>query len=292
MAKLKRVFCANCKKPIYRSNGRINENLKLRHNFYCSRKCQYQYGTKKQSLTCENCGKVFLRCPKDISLHNYCSHSCAAIVNNKKSPKRKVKMGTCIKCGKSFKKRGRLKYCSIKCRREAEWHTPKELVGIIRNTIQKLGRVPAKRELRGIDNACRRFFGSWNNAIIAAGFQPNRSHDHRMYKRIKTKAMDGHLCDSISEATIDNWFTENKILHKRNVPYPETNHTADWSIELRGRVIFIEYFGLAKDSPRYDRSIAKKKTICCKHKIKLIEVYPWDLYPKINLDTKLKIFLS
>jgi len=113
-----------------------------------------------------------------------------------------------------------------------------------------------------------------------------------MYKRVFTKALDGHICDSVSELLIDNWFIKNKIEHERNISYPDTNHKADWGINLKGKTIFVEYFGLAKDSPRYDRSITKKKTLCCKHKIKLIEVYPWDLYPKINLDTKLKIFLS
>ncbi len=76
------------------------------------------------------------------------------------------------------------------------------------------------------------------------------------------------------------WLTENKISHEKDAPYPTTKHKADWSIG--SKKIFIEYFGLAEDSPRYDRSITKKRTLCHKHKIKLIEIYSQDLYPKIN----------
>ena len=134
-------------------------------------------------------------------------------------------------------------------------------------------------------NACEHAFGSWNNAIIAAGLTPNRSHDHRMYKRIMTKAKDGHSCDSISEAIVDNWLTENGIKHVRDFAYPNSGHKADWSIDNK---TFIEYFGLAKDSPRYDRDMKTKQEICKKFGIRLIAIYPKNLYPKLNLNSKLK----
>src|SRR3989344_6721094 len=115
MPNLKKVFCENCKKPIYRTIGRFNENLKFEWNFYCSRKCEFQYKNKKQLLVCENCGKSFNRSSRAISSHNYCSRSCAVIVNNRKHPKRNAELKTCIKCGKYFKKgNGNLKYCSMK----------------------------------------------------------------------------------------------------------------------------------------------------------------------------------
>jgi len=50
MAKLKRVLCKNCKKPIYRSTGRFNENLKFGWHFYCSRRCEYRYKTRRRKL--------------------------------------------------------------------------------------------------------------------------------------------------------------------------------------------------------------------------------------------------
>src|SRR3989344_2707886 len=163
MANLKKVFCKNCKKPIYRSAGRFNENLKFRWNFYCSRRCEYKYKTKRQKLVCENCGKVFARTLNEISPHNYCSQSCAAIVNNKKYPKKgKATLKTCIRCGKEYKKStNNIKYCSLSCRRKAEQRTPEELIKIIKETVKKLKRVPARRELKGIHGSCRKLFGSW-----------------------------------------------------------------------------------------------------------------------------------
>jgi len=103
-----------------------------------------------------------------------------------------------------------------------------------------------------------------------------------------TKAKDGHSCDSISEALIDNWLTDNGVEHIRDVAYPDSNHKADWSIREN---IFVEYFGLAKDSPRYDKSIKIKQRLCKKFGIKLVAIYPCDLYPKLNLSSKLKNFV-
>lgn len=295
MNKFIKVNCKNCGKIFIKDKGHYNENLKIEHNFYCSRKCESEYKTRKRRiLKCTNCGKKLKRVFSAVSPHNYCSRSCAAIINNKNRPERGAKTIKCANCGKKFKKWvvGNKKYCSKSCLINAKFYTTEKLSEIIKNTAQKLGRAPSRREVGSIDKSCRKFFGSWNKAIAAAGLKPNRSHENRMYKRITTKAADGHLCDSISELLIDNWFIKNKIMHERNASYPDTNHKTDWSINFRGENIFIEYFGLAKDSPRYDRSILNKKTLCSKHKIKLIEIYPWDLYPEINLDDKLKIFLG
>lgn len=299
MGNLKEVRCKNCDKAIYRSVGRINENLKLGHNFYCSRKCEYRHKTKRKKLTCENCNKTFERTPSSISPHNYCSQFCAAIANNKKylkgRAKIKPKLKICIQCGKLFKENtGNKKYCSLSCRKIVEQKTPKELIKIIKQTAEKLKRVPARREIKE-SKACQKTFGSWNNAVLAAGFIPNRSHDNRMYKRSNAKAIDGHSCDSISELLIDNWLYKNKILHERNALYPGTHHKADWKILFKKQKIFVEYFGLANDSPRYDQTVKEKRRICRKDNILLIEIYPKDIFPqKIlgnNLKNKFKNFL-
>jgi len=291
MAALKKVFCKNCKKLVYRSIGRFNENIKFGWNFYCSRKCEYKYKTKRKELKCENCGKIFERERGQISAHNYCSQSCGAIMNNKKYPKKhpKPKFKICIKCGQKYRKStNNKKYCSVRCRRKAEQRTPEEVIKIIREAAQKLKRTPSKRELRNINDSCRKNFGSWNNAVLAAGFIPNRSHDNRMYKRANAKALDGHLCDSISELLIDNWLYKNGIPHERDVQYPKTYHKADWKIFVGDKEIFVEYFGLANDSPRYDRSIKEKEMLCKKHNISLIGIYPKDIYPQNYLENNLK----
>lgn len=297
---LVKLKCAFCNKYFFREKGRFNEAKKFGWKQYCSWKCLSENRIKNKLLICENCGKTFKRTLSGISPHNYCSQSCAAIANNRKrlksSPKIKPKLKTCIWCGKQFRKSsGNKKYCSMKCRNEAEpRHDKQKLINIIRRKVEELQRIPTRREMKE-SNSCQDIFGSWNNAIIAAGFKPNRSHSQRMYKRIATKALDGHSCDSISEVLIDNWLAENKIVHVKNIPYPETNHKADWGINFKGKTIFVEYFGLAKDSPRYDRAVEKKKVLCQKHKLSLIAIYPQDLYPKKflkeNLENKFKNFL-
>lgn len=153
----------------------------------------------------------------------------------------------------------------------------------------QLQRVPAKRELPEISKACIYAFSSWNKAIAAAGFTPNRSHDDRMYRRSRTIATDGHRCDSISEAMIDNWLSVHNIPHSRDVAYPSTNHKADWAINGS---TFIEYFGLANDSPRYDREIKIKKELCRQNKIRLIDIYAQDLYPQNLLENKFKNYAN
>lgn len=287
-----KVKCKFCHKSLYKERRCFKENLKLGHNFYCSRICQYKFRTKKILLVCErpNCNKKFFRAPKDISAHNYCSSSCAITINNQKYPKRLPLKRFCVECSGEFKSR-HSKYCSSKCgykhrKTHGSKYTQAQVVSLIQEYHRKNNRVPAKRELKDISDKCANMFGSWNKAIEAAGLTPNRSHDHRMYKRTKTKAADGHLCDSVSEAIIDNWLTENKITHERNVHYPTSKHLADWKVNKN---IFVEYFGLAKDSPRYDRSILEKKKLCKKNKIKLVAIYPEDLYPKIRLKNKFYI---
>ena len=230
------------------------------------------------------CKKEFYREKHVISKHNYCSQSCAAIVNNQRYPKWPARY--CKICKKVVKREG-TPYCSIECGKAGRFkYTKEEILGLIRKYHKETGRIPAKREVSELTNRAINLFDSWNNVILAAGFTPNRSHDNRMYKRAMTKAEDGHLCDSISEALIDNWLAKNKIPHERDIPYPSTNHKADWGI--KNNKVFVEYFGLAKDSPRYDRSVRKKKKLCDKFKIKLIEIYPQDLYPEINIDSKLR----
>lgn len=156
MAKLKKLSCATCGKPIYRSMGRFHEAVKFDWRTYCSRKCECQYKRKRKKLICENCGKLLERTPHAISPHNYCSQSCAAISNNKKRPERNALKIKCLACGKLFKKWvvGNKKYCSMKCRIETERYKPDELLEIIKNMAKKLGRTPGRREFSGgVDKA-------------------------------------------------------------------------------------------------------------------------------------------
>lgn len=290
MTVLIKISCKACGTALYRNRGRVNENLKFGHNFYCSRNCEYQYKMRRKTVTCENpvCCKTFVRVFNDILSHNYCSQPCAAHVNNQKFPKRGPGFKICAyaPCSRRFK--GKTKYCSMICYGHSrKKYTLEELIEKLKQKSILFGRMPAKREVKPLADACVNAFGSWNNAILAAGLKPNRSHSQRMYRRMNTTAKDGHACDSISEAIVDNWLTDHRIKHARDASYPSTHHKADWDIGGT----FVEYFGLAKDSPRYDRAIKTKRDLCRKHNIPLVEIYPEDIYPSIILESKLNNLL-
>ena len=280
-----KIRCDFCRKQFLTKRAYFIFNQRAGYHSFCSKKCESKYRLTGKWLICENtiCKKKFYRPKNDILKHNYCSRSCAAIVNNQKYPKWPVKY--CKKCKEPFRREGS-PYCSVKCGKLGRFkYTKEELVDLLKNHFSENGRVPARREVSEISFKATHLFGSWSNALIAAGLTPHRSHDNRMYKRLNGKAADGHLCDSVSEILVDNWLHKNKIPHIRDAHYPTTNHKADWAIK-NGNV-FIEYFGLAKDSPRYDRAIKEKKLLCKSNRIKLIEIYPKDLYPKNLLDRKL-----
>ena len=73
----------------------------------------------------------------------------------------------------------------------------------------------------------RKYFGSWNNAILEAGFKPNLQNGFG----IDTKALDGHLYRSALEADFCNKFLfglYNYIIEPR---YPNPyNKYYDWYI--------------------------------------------------------------
>lgn len=153
------------------------------------------------------------------------------------------------------------------------WKKPyskRELLTKIKEFYRENGRIPLKREFNMYREYQQRF-GSWNNAIKLAGFEPNPvlfSH--------KFVAIDNHICDSLAEKIIDDWLFKHKINHQKNLAYGNTKMTADFAT---GRVR-IEYFGLSGVSKLYDRTIKRKRNFCERAKLKLIEIYPSDLFSK------------
>jgi len=169
-------------------------------------------------------------------------------------------------------------------------YSKEKLIKKIKEFVQKEGRTPIKNEF--INNSsypdyvtCRHYFGTWNNAIKAAGYKPNE----QWFTSGGLFAKDGHKCNSISEIIIDDWLFENHIPHMREYLYPERRYRCDFVI---GNT-FIEFFGLSNASivnPNYTEIIKRKKEICKKFNISLIELYEKDLYrldqflgPKIGI---------
>lgn len=86
-------------------------------------------------------------------------------------------------------------------------------------------------------------------------------------------AKDGHVCNSIGEARIDDYLFEKGVAHIREPHYPgNSNWRADFLI---GRY-YVEFFGLAGNKA-YDRKTYDKIQYARKLGIELIEIYPSDL---------------
>jgi hypothetical protein len=115
---------------------------------------------------------------------------------------------------------------------------------------------------------------TWNNAILAAGFIPNPV---RFAKKIISG--DGHRCDSLAEKIIDDWLYARNIQHERNIPYGKDNMTADFKVNG----FLIEFLGLQGQLKRYDVLLKRKRKIWKEKQLKVIEVYPKDLFPKNRL---------
>lgn len=153
------------------------------------------------------------------------------------------------------------------------WKKPfskEKLLNKIRKFYLRHGRIPLKKEFN-LYETYQRNFGSWNNAIKLAGFEPNQV----IFSK-KFIAKDGHICDSFAEKIIDDWLNKNEVNHARNVFYSDKKMTADFAVGN----IRIECFGLQGLSKVYDENIKRKQKLCQKEKLKLIAIYPSELFPK------------
>jgi len=172
---------------------------------------------------------------------------------------------------------GRTKESQKKSAEARTIYSKEKIIEKIKEFVQNEGRIPSKNEfnenfLYPNHATCRDFFGSWNNAIKAAGYEPNE----QWFTSKGSRAQDGHICDSISEIIIDDWLFKNNISHKRMQSYPEGRYTCDFVING----IFVEFFGLADAfsiDPNYLKTMGKKRMLCRKHNISLIELYEKDL---------------
>ena len=132
----------------------------------------------------------------------------------------------------------------------------------------------------GMYRTARELFGSWNKAITAAGLQPNPV----LFAK-RQIAKDGHICDSFAEKIIDDWLYSKNIKHQRNIPYPNSPYTADFLI--KGKLV--EFLGLNGELKEYDKNTKLKEKLAEKHKLKLIKIFPKDLFPVNRLSEIIKI---
>lgn len=284
--KLIKLKCTFCRKEFLKPRGRVNEAKKFSWKPYCSLKCQGLTRTKlaksKQvALKCENpaCNKIFKRVPHEVSHsnHHFCSRSCANIVIGAR--RRKIKI--CLKCGREFS--GRKVFCSFKCHidylRKPKFQKRREVLNEIKDFYSSYGRIPLKREGPGLAWRAQKVFGSWNKALEALNFKTNPIKFSK-----KFIAKDGHICDSFAEKIIDDWLYSRNIEHQRSISYPNTLYTADFLIKGK----FVEFFGLNGELKEYDKTMKLKEKLAKKYKLKLIKIYPKDLFPVNHLSEIIK----
>lgn len=160
-----------------------------------------------------------------------------------------------------------------------------DLLYKIQNFYQKYKRIPVKIEFNSHWQAYKRVFGTWNKAIEEAGFEPNQEiFTHRF------KARDGHICDSFAEKTIDDWLFKRKIYHQRDIYYPDqTKFKTDFLVDSK---YWIEFLGLKGVIKKYDDLYIRKQKIAKDNNIKIVELYPKDLFPRNKLEQKLGFLLK
>lgn len=284
------VSCKYCDRKFKRSKGRYNEALKQGWDQYCSPKCLSAARVQSKKCICDNplCRKAFLRQQKEFTkskLH-FCGLSCRASYHNAlRHNFTKLKRCQNEGCKNFVIKDKRSNYCSRECvdvsRRGRTKYSSEIVVDEIRKFFKINNRIPTRNELGFLNRLARRFFGTWNKAIIAAGFNPNpvRFANHFVAK-------DGHPCDSLSEKIVDDWLSTHKIPHEVKVKYPWNN---GMSADFKIGEYYVEFFGLVGQLKNYDRLMKIKLQKIKEYNLKLISIYLSDIFPKNKLESKLVI---
>ena len=153
-------------------------------------------------------------------------------------------------------------------------YTRNQLIHIIQTFYAINRRIPYKKEITYY-RASRNRFGTWNKAIMAAGFKPNPVKFANKYV-----ANDGHKCDSLAEKIIDDWLFTRNITHITKVPYGQNRMTADFKVNNS----LIEFFGLAGELKSYDKLVALKEKLWKEKNLSVIKIYPKDIFPISQLD--------
>jgi hypothetical protein len=136
--------------------------------------------------------------------------------------------------------------------------------------VSKNDRIPYKYEIPHY-HAFRSRFGTWNKAIVAAGFKPNPVMFAKKYI-----AKDGDKCDSLVEKIIDDYLSRRKIKHMRSFPYPGNE---GFTVDFKVGDYWIEFFGLSGGLKRYDELKVRKLRLAKRHKLNIISIYPKDIFP-------------
>ncbi len=323
----KSIQCTYCGKEAYKSLADLQKKSKTGKSF-CSNSCHCAWKNKRRTHTIKNTVNSILKplkaefkkirkrktCPLPLKRpsrkilrelywkKDYNQSKIAEMFNATHASTRRwlkhykisIKPRT-LSCGRnpnSIKnlELGKTPEAEKKSAESRRIYSKEKLIEKIKEFVQKEGRIPSKREfskrpLYPDYTTYRDYFGTWNNAIRSAGHKPVLS----WFSPRNLCAKDGHPCNSISEIIIDDWLFENNIPHDKEYLYPERQYRCDFVVKN----IFIEFFGLANAHnlvPGYSETMERKRKICKKHNIPLVELYEKDIHNlNQSLGEKLKL---
>jgi len=314
-AKLVDVNCCFCKRSFNRTVRRDNEAKKYGWNAYCSKNCERSGKSKKIGVNCSKCGSSVMISDsiyrKSKSGNFFCNRSCSAKFNNKKremkeETKDKIRKSLvrkaekrgcksldtiCPVCAVEFRAKNNARVC---CSKECGYihklgslpYSKDDVINRILFKYLELERTPQRRECeRRLVSSANRLFTTWNKAVKECGLKPNPSK----YQKVRLKCNDGHISDSISEKTVDDWFYGNGMQHERNKKYPMSNMDCDFYFARHD--LWVEYFGLAGQVDEYDIIMNMKKDIALKNGLSLVSLLPSDLYPNVKLEEIFKKYI-
>lgn len=134
------------------------------------------------------------------------------------------------------------------------------IISAIKDFYSKTNRIPAAREFDNVDyeyptpRTVRKYFGTWNTAIEAAGFKANTQSGFG----INTIAKDGNLYRSKAEAYFCDNFLFEKYKYVVEPKYPEPhNKYYDWYIPSLD--LYIELDGNCRPEVVVDKRILNKQ---------------------------------
>lgn len=149
------------------------------------------------------------------------------------------------------------------------------LQGLDENTRDRL--VSALITMPPTEDYLARFGRPWTRVLISTGLLNNARQTTRGTMSL---ARDGHLCRSLGERIIDDFFDAHGIVHECEPPWPHhkvlnpsQRLRADWRL-FDG--VLVEYAGLAGD-PKYDARTTAKRNLAAALEVPLIVVLPHEL---------------
>jgi len=138
------------------------------------------------------------------------------------------------------------------------------IITCIKNFYETHNRVPTSKDFRldcymyPSSHVINKHFNSWNNAIIASGFEITKYNGYG----INTKGKDGHAYRSRAEAYFADTYLHGKFIYTIEPKYPNLNLLYDWYLpELN---LYIELDGnLRPDTIKTKKIINEKLQRVC-----------------------------